>query len=116
MKRRVLTFDAAVRRQDTAGMEQAVALYRGPLLEGCSEVWILPEREARQRGPHRCGRGPLPLAASVLHPGRERGGRHPPGSADVRKREVTQVPLTPATVEIPLSFPRRANYTKAGTR
>jgi non-specific serine/threonine protein kinase len=45
----ILTFDTAVRRQDTAGLEQAVGLYRGPLLEGCSEVWILPEREARQQ-------------------------------------------------------------------
>jgi len=45
----VLTFDAAMRREDMAGLEQAVALYRGPLLEGCSEGWILPEREARQQ-------------------------------------------------------------------
>ncbi|HLY67543.1 MAG TPA: BTAD domain-containing putative transcriptional regulator, partial [Chloroflexota bacterium] len=48
----VLTFDAAVRRQDSSGLEQAVALYRGPLLEGCSEVWILPEREARKQAYH----------------------------------------------------------------
>jgi DNA-binding SARP family transcriptional activator len=33
----VLTFDAAIARADPAGLETAVALYRGPLLDGCAE-------------------------------------------------------------------------------
>ena len=37
----VPAFDAAVRRTDRAALERAVALYRGPLLEGCHEEWIL---------------------------------------------------------------------------
>jgi pentatricopeptide repeat protein len=45
----VLAFDAAIRRGDLASLEQAAALYRGPLLEGCAEVWVFPEREAREQ-------------------------------------------------------------------
>jgi predicted ATPase/DNA-binding SARP family transcriptional activator len=30
--------------------EAAIALYRGPLLEGCTDEWVLAEREARERG------------------------------------------------------------------
>lgn len=43
----VLDFDDAVKCGDTASLERATALYRGPLLEDCLEEWILPEREAR---------------------------------------------------------------------
>lgn len=32
-----------------AALEQAVKLYRGPLLEGCEEEWCLPERIAREQ-------------------------------------------------------------------
>jgi DNA-binding SARP family transcriptional activator len=42
-------FDAAVARGDEASLEQAVALYRGPLLEDSSEEWLLPERAWRER-------------------------------------------------------------------
>jgi predicted ATPase/DNA-binding SARP family transcriptional activator len=42
-------FDAAVARGDEASLEQAAALYRGPLLEDCSEEWVLPERAWRER-------------------------------------------------------------------
>src|SRR5438477_464753 len=40
----VCEFDLAVARGDTASLERAVELYRGPLLEGCLEEWALPER------------------------------------------------------------------------
>ncbi len=45
----VLAFDAAIERGDASSLEQAVTLYRGPLLEGCLEEWVLPEREAREQ-------------------------------------------------------------------
>ena len=45
----VLAFDAAIKRGDTASLEQAVALYRGALLEDYAEDWVLPERRAREQ-------------------------------------------------------------------
>jgi len=45
----VVAFDEAVGRGDAASLETAVALYRGPLLEGCVEEWVLPERMAREQ-------------------------------------------------------------------
>lgn len=45
----VLTFDRAIVRGGIASLEQAISLYRGSLLEGCQEDWILPEREARRQ-------------------------------------------------------------------
>jgi DNA-binding SARP family transcriptional activator len=45
----VIAFDAAIGRGDAASLEEAVALYHGPLLEGCTEEWVLPEREAREQ-------------------------------------------------------------------
>jgi len=45
----VVAFDRAVERGDPASLEQAVGLYRGPLLEGCLEEWALPERQAREQ-------------------------------------------------------------------
>src|SRR5262249_44600974 len=44
-----LAFDAAVRRGDTASLEQAIRLYQGELLEGCADAWVVPEREARSQ-------------------------------------------------------------------
>jgi predicted ATPase/DNA-binding SARP family transcriptional activator len=44
----VLAFDAAVDRGDSSSLEQAVALYRGPLLEGCAEEWAFQERRSRE--------------------------------------------------------------------
>jgi predicted ATPase/DNA-binding SARP family transcriptional activator len=45
----VVAFDAAMARGDPTSLEQAVALYRGPLLEGCAEEWVFQERQAREQ-------------------------------------------------------------------
>src|SRR5437588_5944871 len=45
----VVIFDAAIARDDVPSLKQAAALYRGPLLEGCVEEWIFPERQVRQQ-------------------------------------------------------------------
>jgi predicted ATPase/DNA-binding SARP family transcriptional activator len=45
----VLAFDAAIARGNSTSLEQAVSLYRGPLLEGCSEEWAFQERQAREQ-------------------------------------------------------------------
>ncbi|MDF2434573.1 MAG: hypothetical protein JWP44_4204 [Mucilaginibacter sp.] len=43
----VSAFDAAILKGDTASLEAATAVYRGALLEGCEEEWLLPERHER---------------------------------------------------------------------
>jgi predicted ATPase/DNA-binding SARP family transcriptional activator len=45
----VLAFDAAMVRGDPPSLEEAVSLYRGPLLEGWVEEWAFQEREQRQQ-------------------------------------------------------------------
>ena len=45
----VVAFDAAIAGKTSAGLEQAVALYRGTLLEGCAEEWVTQERMERER-------------------------------------------------------------------
>jgi DNA-binding SARP family transcriptional activator len=46
----VLAFDKLVQRsEDRAALEEAVLLYAGPLLDGCTEAWILEEREKRRQ-------------------------------------------------------------------
>jgi DNA-binding SARP family transcriptional activator len=45
----VLAFDAAIGRGDARAPEEAVALYRGPLLEGCVEAWAFQERQVREQ-------------------------------------------------------------------
>jgi predicted ATPase/DNA-binding SARP family transcriptional activator len=45
----VIRFDAAIKSGKLSDLEQVVALYQGPLLEGCNEEWILQERAARER-------------------------------------------------------------------
>ncbi|MCW3058978.1 MAG: hypothetical protein JWQ02_799, partial [Capsulimonas sp.] len=37
-------FDAALKRGAQADLEQAIALYQGPLLEECPEAWIISDR------------------------------------------------------------------------
>jgi len=44
----VLAFDAALKEDSITSLEKAIQLYRAPLLEGDYEVWMRPEREARQ--------------------------------------------------------------------
>jgi DNA-binding SARP family transcriptional activator len=45
----VLAFDQAIARGDVSSLEQAVALYRGPLLEDCAEAWAFEERQVREQ-------------------------------------------------------------------
>ncbi len=42
-------FDTAIHQGDRASLELAVMLYRGPLLEGCHEEWVLGERASREQ-------------------------------------------------------------------
>lgn len=44
----LLAFDAAIRRGDANALREAVALYRGPLLEGWTEAWVVAERARRE--------------------------------------------------------------------
>jgi DNA-binding SARP family transcriptional activator len=44
----LLPFDAAVARGDLPSLQGALALYRGPLLEGCAEEWVFQERQTRE--------------------------------------------------------------------
>jgi predicted ATPase/DNA-binding SARP family transcriptional activator len=45
----LLVFDRAIASGGIRALEQAVALYRGPLLEGCAEPWAFQERQAREQ-------------------------------------------------------------------
>src|SRR5262245_25039494 len=45
-----VAFDAALARGGPESLAGAVAVYRGPLLEGCDEEWCLPERRQREQG------------------------------------------------------------------
>lgn len=45
----VLLFDAAITSGSLSSLEEAMALYRGPLLEDSPEEWVDPEREARKQ-------------------------------------------------------------------
>jgi predicted ATPase/DNA-binding SARP family transcriptional activator len=71
----VLVFDEAIARGDASSLERAVAVHRGPLLQGCVEEWVLPEREAREQAylaaletlaAHEMGRGEPGSAARYL--------------------------------------------------
>jgi predicted ATPase/DNA-binding SARP family transcriptional activator/class 3 adenylate cyclase len=42
-------FDEAIAQGDTPSLEKAVALYRGPLLEGWVEEWAFQERQVREQ-------------------------------------------------------------------
>jgi len=45
----VAAFDAAVTSKKLSDLALAVALYQGPLLEGCTEEWVFQERAAREQ-------------------------------------------------------------------
>jgi predicted ATPase/DNA-binding SARP family transcriptional activator len=45
----VAAFDALMARGDPPSLEQAAALYRGPLLEGWTEEWVFQERQSREQ-------------------------------------------------------------------
>src|SRR5205807_2365 len=45
----LLTFDAAIARGDDESLAAAVAVYRGPLLEGWAEEWVFQERQTREQ-------------------------------------------------------------------
>jgi predicted ATPase/DNA-binding SARP family transcriptional activator len=45
----LLQFDAAVAGEDLPALRQAVSLYHGPLLEGCTEEWVLEARQLREQ-------------------------------------------------------------------
>ena len=44
----VAEFDHLAGSEDLDGLEAALALYRGPLLEGCAEEWVLGDRQSRE--------------------------------------------------------------------
>jgi predicted ATPase/DNA-binding SARP family transcriptional activator len=45
----LVAFDAAIRQGEEASLQQAIALYRRLLLEGCHEAWIFQERQVREQ-------------------------------------------------------------------
>ncbi len=45
----LVRFDEALRGEDAESLIRAVTAYGGPLLEGCTEEWVLPERQAREQ-------------------------------------------------------------------
>ena len=45
----VVEFDSAVVEGTEEAMQRAVDLYRGPFLEGCTEAWVVHERENRRQ-------------------------------------------------------------------
>jgi DNA-binding SARP family transcriptional activator len=45
----VRSFDEAIARGDEASLVEAISLYRGVLLEGCVEEWILSEQRGSKR-------------------------------------------------------------------
>jgi predicted ATPase/class 3 adenylate cyclase len=45
----IIAFDQAVAHGDTSSLERTIALYRGPLLEGCVEPWAFEERQVREQ-------------------------------------------------------------------
>jgi len=62
----VIAFDAAVKEGSLLSLEGAVRLYRGPLLEGCTEEWIVQDRAVREQ---ECVRALEALAMAALHAG-----------------------------------------------
>jgi DNA-binding SARP family transcriptional activator len=85
----VVAFDEALARGDTPSLDQAVSLYRGPLLEGCLEEWVFQERQSREQ----VYLGALEQLATVA---RDRGE---PGAAERYLRLAAAVETTRETVQ-----------------
>lgn len=62
----VLAFDTSVQSAKLSDLERAVTLYRGQLLEGCTEEWVFQERNSREQ---RCLQALQTLADSALNGG-----------------------------------------------
>ena len=66
----VLAFDAAIARGDVASLREAAALYRGPLLERCSEEWAFLDTVGEWANLCACGHqareGALPGSGPLL--------------------------------------------------
>jgi DNA-binding SARP family transcriptional activator len=62
----VIAFDQAIAQGEEGALERAVPLCRGPLLEGCLEEWVLPERHTREQA---CLAALETLAARALERG-----------------------------------------------
>jgi predicted ATPase/DNA-binding SARP family transcriptional activator len=62
----VIAFDAALANGETADLQRAIILYRGALLEGCAEEWVIPERAVREAA---CLRALETLAAQAIRQG-----------------------------------------------
>ena len=45
----LIAFDAAIAAKKLPELEKAIALYQGPLLEGCAEEWVFQERASREQ-------------------------------------------------------------------
>src|SRR5579859_6981314 len=60
----VLEFDGLVANKDTTSLVQAIGLYRGPLLPGCTEEWLLHERQVREAA---YGKALQTLAEQAIH-------------------------------------------------
>jgi DNA-binding SARP family transcriptional activator len=83
----LLAFDAAVASGDAASFEKAVARYRGPLLEGWVEEWVLPDRQAREEAF---------LAALERRAAQAKAANDPGGAAQWLRRTIAIDPLREA--------------------
>jgi DNA-binding SARP family transcriptional activator len=80
----LLTFDAAIAQGDDESLGEAVAVYRGPLLEGWTQEWVFQERQSREQAY-------LQALETLAHAARNRGE---PGTAEgCLRRAVAADPL-----------------------
>jgi DNA-binding SARP family transcriptional activator len=80
----LLAFDAAIARGDIASLKQAIALYGGPLLEGCAEAWAFEERQVREQAY---------LTALETLAGRAMAAENPTAAERYLRRAVATGPL-----------------------
>jgi DNA-binding SARP family transcriptional activator len=85
----VVAFDEALSRGDVSSLDRAVSLYRGPLLEGCVEEWVLQERLVREQA----YLGALEQLAA------DAGERAEPGAGERYLRLAVAVDATRETVQ-----------------